>query len=108
MGGMFSGCWALTSLNVSSFNTANVTNMESMFFGCGILYGAVAYDETKTDVTMANPETGYFTRTLEDGIAAPAAYGMEHDDAVYDLADQRVKRDYRGIIVRKGKKVLTR
>lgn len=34
MGGMFSGCSSLTSLDVSSFNTANVTNMESMFTIC--------------------------------------------------------------------------
>ena len=31
---MFSGCEDLTSLDLSSFNTANVTNMDFMFRGC--------------------------------------------------------------------------
>ena len=85
MGGMFSGCTSLTSLDLKNFNTKNVTDMswmfsdcaalttinsnttwqcpesEEMFAYCTKLKGAVAYDESKTDVTMANPETGYFT-----------------------------------------------
>ena len=82
---MFSSCSGLTSLNVSHFNTQNVTEMdgmfkgcsalttinsntawqcprsEDMFVGCTQLKGAVAYDENKTDAKMANPKTGYFT-----------------------------------------------
>ena len=85
MSSMFSDCAALTSLDLKNFNTKNVTDMSSMFFGCEALTtinsnttcqcpesedmfagctqlkGAVAYDESKTDATMANPETGYFT-----------------------------------------------
>ncbi len=34
MAGMFYGCSGLTSLDVSGFNTANVTNMAGMFYGC--------------------------------------------------------------------------
>jgi surface protein len=34
MGGMFSGCSSLTSLDVSGFKTDNVTNMGGMFSGC--------------------------------------------------------------------------
>lgn len=34
---MFSGCRSLTSLNLSSFNTARVTNMQSMFSDCSSL-----------------------------------------------------------------------
>ena len=34
MGGMFSGCSGLTSLDLSSINTQNVTDMSSMFSGC--------------------------------------------------------------------------
>ena len=83
------GCSAIKMLNVSSFNTENVTDMrflfnncanlttiycnddwntstvqycDSMFDGCTSLVGAVAYDASKTDVTMANPTTGYFTK----------------------------------------------
>ena len=85
MGGMFLNCAALTSLDLKNFNTQNVTDItwmfsdcaalttinsnttwqcpesEEMFAYCTKLKGAVAYDESKTDVTMANPETGYFT-----------------------------------------------
>ena len=31
---MFSRCESLTNLNLSNFNTQNVTNMERMFWGC--------------------------------------------------------------------------
>ena len=31
---MFSGCFDLTSLNLSIFNTKNVENMVNMFNGC--------------------------------------------------------------------------
>ena len=81
MNGMFSGCSSLVNLNLSSFNTSNVTNMNSMFalckniktiyvsdlwntsnvtssslmfHSCTSLSGAVSYDNTKTDISMAN------------------------------------------------------
>ena len=31
---MFNGCSALTSLDLSSFNTSKVTNMQNIFYGC--------------------------------------------------------------------------
>ena len=89
MSHMFYGCSGLTSLDISSFNTSNVTAMDNMFrdcssltmiyantdwntanvtssslmfYYCTSLVGAVPYDSTKTDITMANPDTGYFTR----------------------------------------------
>ncbi len=37
MGSMFWGCSNLTSLNLSNFNTSNVTNMYGMFSGCSSL-----------------------------------------------------------------------
>jgi hypothetical protein len=82
---MFSDCTALTQLDLSYFNPKNVDNMAEMFFNCrelttiyckttwecgesdGMfedcrkLRGAVPYDLTRTDVEMANPETGYFS-----------------------------------------------
>ena len=36
---MFSGCYNLTSLNLSNFNTANVRDMDGMFWGCTSLTG---------------------------------------------------------------------
>ena len=37
MGGMFYGCNSLTNLNLSNFNTQNVTDMRWMFNGCDSL-----------------------------------------------------------------------
>ena len=34
MSHMFYGCSSLKELNLSNFNTNNVTNMECMFYGC--------------------------------------------------------------------------
>ena len=34
---MFYGCNSLTNLNLSNFNTQNVTNMSFMFVGCNSL-----------------------------------------------------------------------
>ena len=34
---MFSGCTYLTNLNISNFNTQNVTNMNNMFADCSSL-----------------------------------------------------------------------
>ena len=36
-----------------------------MFSGCDFLKGAMAYDRKRYDVSMANPETGYFTQKDE-------------------------------------------
>ena len=100
MGYMFSGCSALKSLDLKNFNTEKVEGMSGMFAycsklvnivsdktwksdtsremfkGCKALKGAVAYDESKTDVTMANPETGYFTKKVQDKpeVTTPEAY----------------------------------
>ncbi|MGN1245674.1 MAG: BspA family leucine-rich repeat surface protein [Muribaculaceae bacterium] len=87
MGGMFNGCSALASLDLSSFNTCNVTDMSYMFNGCSKLEsiyvsdnfstnsvtsstdmfkdcnnlrGAVIYDASIIDSTMANYTAGYF------------------------------------------------
>ena len=37
MGSMFSGCNSLSSLDLSNFNTQNVTDMSYMFCGCNSL-----------------------------------------------------------------------
>ena len=82
---MFADCTALTHLDLSYFYPKNVDNMAEMFLNCrelttiyckttwscgesdGMfedcrkLRGAVPYDLTRTDVEMANPETGYFS-----------------------------------------------
>ncbi|MFC2440710.1 MAG: hypothetical protein ACFNVH_07875, partial [Segatella maculosa] len=42
-----------------------------MFQDCTELIGAVKYDPNKTDISMANPTTGYFTRKGSTGINRP-------------------------------------
>ena len=95
MSGMFWGCSALKSLDLTGFDTSNVTNINAMFYdcnqlttifcndnwekdglesmemfyGCWNLVGAVSLNEsTITEASMANPDTGYFTRYLHIAI----------------------------------------
>ena len=113
---MFYGCSGLTSLDVSNFNTQNVTEMREMFKGCGALTtiksntawqcpeskdmfarctklkGAVPYDQNKTDVTMANPETGYFTRSNDGGVEAYVAQSADKTTLTFYYDDQRATR----------------
>ena len=132
MFGMFLGCAALTSLDLSSFNTSNVTNMNWMFLdcsqlanivcdktwkskesrdmfkGCTALKGAVAYNTRKTDVKMANPETGYFTKTKPTALLPMLAPAREN--GIYTLQGKRVSTDRQhlpaGVYIVNGKKVV--
>ena len=88
MGDMFEGCGQLTELDLSSFDTSNVkimyymfnkdkelktiyvsdkwnisnvTESAGMFANCTSLTGAVTFDSTKTDASMANYTNGYLT-----------------------------------------------
>ena len=82
---MFAGCSNLKTLNLDGFDMSKVTNVlgmfwqctslttiyssqgwdisssANMFFGCDNLKGAVDFDAGKTNGSMANPYTGYFT-----------------------------------------------
>ena len=129
---MFSGCAALESLDLSHFNTTNVVEMTRMFSeskklahiqcldawqcpisaqmfeGCLKLRGAVEYDASKTDVTMANPETGYFSKypTAIDRnfLKAHKAQG------IYTLQGKRITGSLQhlpaGVYIVNGKKVV--
>ena len=58
---MFDGCLKLVTIFVSDkFSTAKVGSSAGMFADCTVLEGAVKYDKDKTNVAMANSETGYF------------------------------------------------
>ena len=88
MTNMFFGCSSLEEIDIHNFETKNVTNMSSMFRICfklktiyvselwntslvtdstymflndTLLTGAVPFDSTKTDASMANYTTGYLT-----------------------------------------------
>lgn len=59
---MFNACSSLKTIYVSNlWNTSKVTSSENMFNSCSSLKGAVSYNSTKVDVTMANYATGYLT-----------------------------------------------
>ena len=88
MGGMFDGCKSLTALDLSNFDTSQVTDMGSMFSDCKSLTtiycnsswscdnsddmfsdceslkGAATNVDGSDDVSMANPQTGYFTKNV--------------------------------------------
>ena len=129
---MFWGCSGLPSLDVSHFNTQNVTDMIEMFKGCSALMtinsntawhcpksndmfadcwqltGAVAYDENKTDATMANPETGYFT--AKPTTVESVRFGADSAQHIYTLQGKRVRGAWKhlpaGVYVVNGKKTV--
>jgi len=62
MSNMFELCESLTTIYVGSlWSTDKVTYSSNMFYYCTSLQGAVAYNSSKIDVSMANWETGYLT-----------------------------------------------
>ena len=88
MNQMFRNCYNLTKIDLSNFNTNSLTRTDYMFYycynlktiyvshkwindkitlsdfmfkDCTSLSGAINYDSTKTDMTYANYEDGYFT-----------------------------------------------
>ena len=62
MGGMFYLAGSLKTIYVSDlWNTSKVTSSTNMFIACKLLVGAIPFDSTKIDVTMANYTTGYLT-----------------------------------------------
>ena len=90
MSGMFFGCSALKYVNMQAFSISKTTAINYMFFNCKALTtiycdncwtngpaahssstflyckklkGATAYTDGNTGIGMANPATGYFTRT---------------------------------------------
>ena len=56
---MFSGCSSLTNLDLSSFNTSNVTNMNNMFDGCEAL---TSLDLSSFNTSKVIYITGMFER----------------------------------------------
>ena len=79
-----------------------------MFAGCTKLKGAVAYDENKTDATMANPETGYFT--AKPTTVESVRFGADGSQHIYTLQGKRVRGAWKhlpaGVYVVNGKKTV--
>lgn len=118
MSGMFEDCRYLKELNVSNFNTSAVAYMyemfrdcsglktiintqtwqceksQDMFKGCTQLKGAVKYDESKVDATMANPTTGYFSQKLPSAIGR-VVFDGNNATQIYNLQGKRVNANQR-------------
>ena len=115
---MFESCKSLKRLDLSSFDTQNVTSMLRMFAECSKLKyifvsdkfvvgsstatdrmfdeckkisGAVTYDEWKTDGSMANYTTGYFTK---EGTVVPDEGPVQY--VSYTISDGVVTFKYLG------------
>ncbi len=118
---MFRDCRRLTTLDLSNFNKENVIDTSLMFWGCNSLQtiycnntwtcseslvmfsgctslqGAVAYDESKTDASMANPETGYFTKKGSTGVATATNEGDASIQTIYSTDGRRLNELQRGL-----------
>ncbi len=52
---MFKGCKNLDNLNITSFDTKNVTNMDDMFFDCWLLkYSDISFSNIKNVENKSN------------------------------------------------------
>lgn len=88
--GMFRNCSSLTTIYCN--DTWNIGSSYDMFTNCEKLKGAVPYDASKVTGAMANPETGYFTKTDATGIdftTAPTPMDEKHG-CVYTLQGIRI------------------
>ena len=73
---MFSGCQSLTTIYCSQ--TWNISNSNYLFSECDKLKGAVGFDASKINCSMANPFTGYFT--MPEGITVKDIYIKDAQD----------------------------
>ena len=110
---MFYNCSALTTIYCNDdWKSDVVQNSVNMFADCTNLKGAVAYDATKTDVTMANPTTGYFTKKDPSGIDAVTVDTPAARCGIYTLNGVRLNTSPdnlpAGIYVIDGRKVVKR
>ena len=111
MEGLFKNCGALNYLDLSNFNTSNVTNMQYMFMNCGSLQSLdlSAFDMSKVikaDTMFCNDKnlrTIYATAdwSLANGASSGGmfvycdnlvggsgtSYAIQHNDAVYARID---------------------
>lgn len=97
--GMFKGCECLGYIYCNEAWTA--TKSTDMFQDCTELIGAVKYDPNKTDIKMANPTTGYFTRKGSTGINRPTTVDEPTVKAIYGTDGSRRSRMEPGINILK-------
>ncbi len=133
MYGMFAFCSGLTSLDLTNFKTTNVTNMtgmfsqclnlstiycgdswscdtsDDMFFECYNLKGAIEFDSSKTDVSYANPITGYFTDKNASSIQG-VADDVNQEPSWFSLDGRKLtgEPNNKGLFIKNGQKIIVR
>ena len=83
---MFYNCSALTTIYCSGAWKCEASN--DMFTNCDALQGAVKYDASKTDVSMANHE-GYFTKKAPTALSR-TVLNARKAKGIYTLQGKRV------------------
>lgn len=83
---MFYNCSALTTIYSSGAWNCEASN--DMFTNCDALQGAVKYDASKTNVSMANPE-GYFTKKAPTALSR-TFLNARKAKGIYTLQGKRV------------------
>ena len=83
---MFYNCSALTT--IYSSGAWNCEASTDMFTNCDALQGAVKYDASKTDVSMANHE-GYFTKKAPTALSR-TVLNARKAKGIYTLQGKRV------------------
>ncbi|MBR2778188.1 MAG: BspA family leucine-rich repeat surface protein [Prevotella sp.] len=92
MYGMFWECWAITSLDLSSFNTGSVTDMGSMFAGCTALTTIyVSSGWSTSSVTSSNAMFEGCTSLMGE---SGTTYNSSHTDAEYARVDMASSPGY--------------
>ncbi|MGM9860993.1 MAG: BspA family leucine-rich repeat surface protein, partial [Muribaculaceae bacterium] len=109
MADMFAYCYLLTTIYCD--DTWTCDSSENMFYNCTYLVGAVPYDNSKVDVSMANPDTGYFTKpgasvtdiNADESLAPTEIYNLQGIRMLKPLSDLPA-----GIYISGGRKVMSR
>ncbi|MBO7466586.1 MAG: BspA family leucine-rich repeat surface protein, partial [Bacteroidaceae bacterium] len=85
MGSMFNACTGLTTLDLGSFNTANVEVMSDMFNGCSAL--TTIYVGTGWSTAAVTASNGMFVGCTQLAGAAGTQFAPDNTDASFALVD---------------------
>ena len=82
---MFYGCGNLTALDLSGWNTGNVTDMSHMFLSCGRLVSVYVGSGWNTDNVSSSGKMFEQCKKLKGGQGT--SYDAEYTDKVYARID---------------------
>ena len=115
MGQMFLGCNRLTTICCANDWSRTTAASDLMFSNCSSLVGGngTAYNSNFLDNTYARPDggtssPGYFTADTMTGIESihNSQFIIHNEEAIYNLAGQRLSKTQRGINIVGGRKVV--